>query len=76
MNYFINTYWKTLLFFAVVGLIGGYFVGIYQLDSFPVEMQQQVYGQGITRTVLGLVSAVQSALYGNVGLTAYESRMA
>lgn len=66
MNNFIGTYWKTLLFFAVVGLIGGYFVGIYQLDSFPAEMQQQVYGQGITRTVLGLVSAVQSALYGAV----------
>ena len=66
MNDFIKTYWKTLLFFAVVGLIGGYCVGIYQLDSFPAEMQQQVCGQGITRTVLGLVSAVQSALYGVV----------
>lgn len=66
MSDFIKIYWKTLLFFAIVGLLGGYFVGIYQLDSFPAEMQQQVYGQGVTKTVLGLVSAFQSALYGVV----------
>ena len=64
MTNFINTNWKTLLFFAVVGLVGGCFVGIYQLDSLPADMQQQVYGHGITRMTLGLVSAVQSALYG------------
>ena len=39
-------------------------MGIYQLDSLPADMQQQVYGHGITRMTLGLVSAVQSALYG------------
>lgn len=61
MNNFISTYWKTILFFAVVGLFGGFFVGIYQLDSFPAEIRQQVYDQGITRIMLGVVSAVQSA---------------
>lgn len=66
MRNFITTYWKTLMFFAVIGLVGGFFVGIYQLDSFPVEMQQQVYDQGITKTTLGLVSAIQSAGYGIV----------
>jgi len=66
MKSFINAYLRTLLFFAVVGLIGGYFVGIYQLDSFPAELQQQVYDQGLTKTTLGLVSAVQSAGYGIV----------
>ena len=66
MKDFINKYWKTLLFFVVVGIIGGYFVGIYQLDSFPIEMQQQYYDQGITKSILGIVSAVQSAGYGLV----------
>ena len=55
MNNFISTYWKTILFFAVVGLFGGFFVGIYQLDSFPAEIRQQVYDQGITRIMLGVV---------------------
>jgi len=63
---FIRSYWKTLLFFVAIGLVGGYFVGIYQLDSFPEEMQQEVYSQGITKPILGLVSAFQSAGYGLV----------
>ncbi len=66
MKNFISAYWKTLLFFAIIGLIGGFFVGIYQLDSFPKELQQQVYDQGVTKTTLGLVSAVQSAGIGIV----------
>lgn len=66
MKKFINHYWKTLVFFAIIGLIGGFFVGIYQLDSFPVELQQQFYDQGITKELLSVVSAVQSAGYGIV----------
>lgn len=64
MKDFINAYWKTLLFYAVIGLVGGFFVGIYQLDAFPEEMRQQVYDQGVTRTMLGLVSSLQSAGFG------------
>ena len=41
-------------------------MGIYQLDSFPADMQQQIYDQGLTRMMLGLVSAIQSAGYGIV----------
>ena len=63
---FLKQYWKILAFFAVIGLIGGFFVGIYQLDSYPLELQQQVYDQGVTKTMLGLVTAVQSAGYGLV----------
>jgi len=55
---------ETLLFFAVVGLIGGYTVGLYQLDSYPEEMKQELYAQGLNDTLLGLVTAVQSAGYG------------
>ena len=66
MGDFIRKYWKTLLFFAVVGLVGGFFTGIYMLDSYPDEMQQQILAQGLTATTLGLVSAMQSAGYGIV----------
>lgn len=64
MKAFVKTYWKTLLFFAVVGLIGGYFTGLYALESYPPHMQQELLAQGMTETMLGLVSAVQSAAYG------------
>lgn len=64
MKAFIKNCWKTLLFFAVVGLIGGYTVGLYQLDSYPEEMKQELYAQGLNDTLLGLVTAVQSAGYG------------
>ena len=66
MKIFINKYWKTLMFFALSGLIGGFFVGIFMMDSYPVEVQQQIYEQGITDTILGLVSALQYAGYGLV----------
>ena len=48
----------------MVGLIGGYTVGLYQLDSYPEEMKQELYAQGLNDTLLGLVTAVQSAGYG------------
>ena len=66
MKAFLKTYWKTLLFFTVVGLVGGFFTGIYLLDSYPPEIQQQILDQGITNAMLGLVTAVQSAGYGLV----------
>lgn len=63
MKRFIEQYWKTVLFFVVIGLVGGFFTGLYTLDSYPAEMQQLLLEQGITRPILGLVSAVQSAGY-------------
>ena len=32
---------KVLLFFAIAGLIGGCFVGVCQLDSFPEDIQYE-----------------------------------
>ena len=64
MKAFIRNYWKTLLFFAAVGLIGGYAVGLYQLESFPQEMKRELYDQGLNDTLMGLVTAMQSAGYG------------
>lgn len=66
MKTFMKTYWKTLLFFVIIGLVGGFFTGIYLLDSYPPEIQQQIVDQGITNAMLGLVTAVQSAGYGLV----------
>ena len=64
MKVFIRKYWKTLLFFTLVGLTGGFFTGLYLLDSYPVHIQQEILSRGITPAVLGLVTSVQSAGYG------------
>ncbi len=66
MRAFFNTYWKTLLFFAIVGLIGGYTVGLYQLESYPADIKQELYDQGLNDVLLGVITAVQSAGYGLV----------
>lgn len=66
MKAFIRKYWKTLMFFAVVGLIGGYYTGLYGLESYTPEMRQEIEAQGLTDTMVGLVTAVQSASYGLV----------
>lgn len=66
MNDFVKKYWKTILFFALAGLIGGFFIGMYLLDSYPEEIRQQITEQGINRFLLGVITAVQSAGYGLV----------
>ena len=66
MKAFIKAYWKTLLFFTVEGLIGGYFTGLYALESYPPQMRQELAAQGINETMLGLTTAVQSMGYGLV----------
>ena len=63
MKLFIEKYWKTVLFFMVIGLVGGFFTGLYVLDSYPAELRQEGLAQGITRPILGLITAVQSAGY-------------
>ncbi|MBQ2952286.1 MAG: CPBP family intramembrane metalloprotease [Clostridia bacterium] len=66
MKEFIRAYWKTLLFFAVIGLVGGYFVGVWQLDSYPAEIREEICAQGFNDVTLGIVTAAQSAGYGLV----------
>ena len=66
MKSFVKSYWKTLLFFAVMGLLGGFCTGIYLMDSYPADVQQQLLAQGLNETTLGLVTAVQAAGYGVV----------
>ena len=64
MKVFVKSYWKVLLFFTVVGLLGGYFVSLYSFETLPEEMLQEVMVQGLTENVLAVVGAVQSAGYG------------
>lgn len=66
MKAFIKAYWKTLLFFAVVGWIGGWVSGLYLLESYPPEMQQEMLAQGMTDMNVALTMAIQSATYGLV----------
>lgn len=63
---FIKNYWKTLLFFAIAGLVGGFCTGLYVLDSYPPEMRQEALAQGLTPTVMALVTAMQAVGYGVV----------
>ena len=64
MKAFLKNYRKTLLFFALVGLIGGFGAGFYLLDSYPEDIVQQIYDQGLNDTLIALITAVQSAGYG------------
>lgn len=64
MKIFLKSYWKYLLFFGFIGLFGGYFTGIYLYDMYPAEMIQEIESQGITKELLGVVSAIQSLGYG------------
>ena len=72
MKQFIKSYWKTLLFFAIVGIIGGFFTGIYVLDSYPPQMQQQLLDElaagglgGLPPDIMmGAITAMQAAGYG------------
>lgn len=69
---FIKAYWKTLLFFGIAGLVGGFFVGLYVLDSYPAEIQNQLIdelakaglGDVPADIVLAVVTALQSLGYG------------
>ena len=66
MKNFLKSYWNTLLFFTAAGLIGGFFVGLYLLDSYPAEIVAEITAQGFTPLLVGLVTAYQAAGYGLV----------
>lgn len=64
MKQFLKSYWKTLLFFTLAGLLGGFPVGLSLLGSYPAEIVQQIYDQGLNDTLLGVITGVQYAGYG------------
>ena len=61
---YLTPYWKTLVFFSVIGLIGGFFTGLYLLDSYPAEIQEEILSQGLNDVLIGVITAIQSAGYG------------
>jgi membrane protease YdiL (CAAX protease family) len=61
---FLKSHYRTLLFFGIVGLVGGFLLGLFTLDSYPEEMRDTLYEQGLNDLTLGVVTAVQSMLYG------------
>ena len=66
MTKFLKAYWKTLSFFAVAGIVGGFCVGLFLMDSYPPEIVQEILAQGLTPFLLGLITSCQSAGYGVV----------
>ena len=66
MREFVKKHWKTVLFFAAVGLVGGFFVGLYSLESYPEEIKEEAYDQGLNDVLVGIITAIQSAIYGIV----------
>ena len=66
MKNFLKSYWKTLVFFTLAGVIGGFCCGLYLLDSSPPEIVQEITDQGLTPFLAGVVSAYQAAGYGLV----------
>lgn len=63
---FIKEYYKTLIFFAISGIVGGFFTGLFMLDSYPADMRQEILDQGVNGVILGIVTALQGAGYGIV----------
>lgn len=66
MKNFIRSYWKTLVFFSLAGILGGFCIGLYLMDSYPPGIVAEIQAQGLTPFLLGLVSAYQAAIYGLV----------
>lgn len=60
----LKRYHKTLIFFAAAGLVGGFFVGYFSLESYPEAIKNEIYSQGITDFILAVITALQSAMYG------------
>lgn len=41
MKTFLEKYGKTILFFAFVALVGGFFTGLFMIDTFPEQFKQE-----------------------------------
>ena len=63
---FVKKYYKILLTFTLCGLVGGFLIGLYLLDSYPAEIREQIVAQGIDGVALGIISGIQYAGYGLV----------
>lgn len=64
MKKIIKECWKQILFFVLIGIIGGFFTGLYSFDSYPIEIKEQLINEGLNKYLLGLITSIQSAGYG------------
>lgn len=70
----IRTYWKTLLFFLLASLVGGFFTGLFLLDSYPPQIREmliaELEAEGLgaipPEPLMAVITAIQSAGYGLV----------
>lgn len=69
---FLSRHFKTLIFFAVMGLVGGFLVGLYALDGYSDEIKAMLIselesaglGSLSPELVMGVIAALQSLGYG------------
>ena len=62
MKKFLKDNWKFLLFVLIVGLIGGYFAGIYSYDSLSAEMLHQLEEQNVSKEIVIASTSIQYGL--------------
>ena len=59
MKKFIKENYKFLLFVLFGGLIGGYFLGLYNYDSLSIELLGELQKQNVSREMVALSSSIQ-----------------
>ena len=63
MNAIIKNNLKYIIFLAICGLIGGYFTGIYTLQSLSPELLNEALGEVESIEIIYVVTAIQGLLY-------------
>lgn len=63
MKAIIKNNLKHIIFLAICGLIGGYFTGIYTLQSLSPELLNEALGEVDSVEIVYLVTAIQGLLY-------------
>lgn len=61
---FLKRNGKYILFLTIFGLVGGYFTGLYSVETLSPEMLEQVVQQVGSVEMVILITTVQSLLYG------------
>ena len=63
MKVLIKNNWKYILFLAICGLVGGYFTGIYTVQSLSSELLNEALAEIGSVEVLYIVTAIQGLGY-------------
>ena len=63
MKALIKNNWKYILFLAICGLVGGYFTGIYTVQSLSSELLNEALGEVESIEIIYVVTAIQGLLY-------------